>query len=175
MVISLGKHTSTTSFSFAPPRRNARNRTGTLHLRYRLTIRPAEISETPSRCSWTALKVVGAIGFEPTTSWSQTRRSTRLSYTPMTGHIARGARTAVNVRVLKRSASCPFESDDYFFAPGRVIVGAASEAAGSAVSTVERSPNARCVQGLAGSSFINRSEYVFTSAGLLSEAARLVR
>lgn len=26
--------------------------------------------------------VVGAIGFEPTTSWSQTRRSTRLSYTP---------------------------------------------------------------------------------------------
>ena len=29
-------------------------------------------------------KVVGAIGFEPTTSWSQTRRSTKLSYTPMT-------------------------------------------------------------------------------------------
>ena len=27
-------------------------------------------------------KMVGAIGFEPTTSWSQTRRSTRLSYTP---------------------------------------------------------------------------------------------
>ena len=26
--------------------------------------------------------MVGAIGFEPTTSWSQTRRSTRLSYTP---------------------------------------------------------------------------------------------
>src|SRR6185312_9423181 len=29
-----------------------------------------------------SLKMVGAIGFEPTTSWSQTRRSTRLSYTP---------------------------------------------------------------------------------------------
>src|SRR6185295_7727604 len=29
-------------------------------------------------------QMVGAIGFEPTTSWSQTRRSTRLSYTPMT-------------------------------------------------------------------------------------------
>jgi hypothetical protein len=29
-------------------------------------------------------RVVGAIGFEPTTSWSQTRRSTKLSYTPMT-------------------------------------------------------------------------------------------
>ena len=28
------------------------------------------------------IKVVGAIGFEPTTSWSQTRRSTKLSYTP---------------------------------------------------------------------------------------------
>ena len=28
-------------------------------------------------------KVVGAIGFEPTTSWSQTRRSTKLSYTPL--------------------------------------------------------------------------------------------
>ena len=27
-------------------------------------------------------KMVGAIGFEPTTSWSQTRRSTRLSYAP---------------------------------------------------------------------------------------------
>ncbi len=28
------------------------------------------------------VEMVGAIGFEPTTSWSQTRRSTRLSYTP---------------------------------------------------------------------------------------------
>gem|GEM_PF-6241896 len=27
-------------------------------------------------------QMVGAIGFEPTTSWSQTRRSTRLSYAP---------------------------------------------------------------------------------------------
>ncbi len=30
---------------------------------------------------WVQL-VVGATGFEPATSWSQTRRSTRLSYTP---------------------------------------------------------------------------------------------
>ena len=28
--------------------------------------------------------MVGATGFEPATSWSQTRRSTRLSYTPTT-------------------------------------------------------------------------------------------
>ena len=27
-------------------------------------------------------KVVGIVGFEPTTSWSQTRRTTRLCYTP---------------------------------------------------------------------------------------------
>jgi hypothetical protein len=27
-------------------------------------------------------KMVGATGFEPATSWSQTRRSTKLSYTP---------------------------------------------------------------------------------------------
>ena len=27
-------------------------------------------------------KMVGAVGFEPTTSWSQTRRSTKLSYAP---------------------------------------------------------------------------------------------
>ena len=29
--------------------------------------------------------MVGAIGFEPTTFWSQTRRSTKLSYTPKIG------------------------------------------------------------------------------------------
>ena len=40
--------------------------------------------------------MVGAIGFEPTTSWSQTRRSTRLSYTPITGCIGRVARETVN-------------------------------------------------------------------------------
>ena len=34
-------------------------------------------------CKLFISKVVGAIGFEPTTSWSQTRRSTKLSYTPM--------------------------------------------------------------------------------------------
>gem|GEM_PF-5984625 len=28
------------------------------------------------------IKMVGAVGFEPTTSWSQTRRSTKLSYAP---------------------------------------------------------------------------------------------
>ena len=28
--------------------------------------------------------VVGVTGFEPATSWSQTRRSTKLSYTPLT-------------------------------------------------------------------------------------------
>ena len=40
------------------------------------------------RCSAIELyakKVVGAIGFEPTTFWSQTRRSTKLSYTPKNG------------------------------------------------------------------------------------------
>ena len=31
------------------------------------------------------LKMVGVAGFEPTTSWSQTTRSTKLSYTPLVG------------------------------------------------------------------------------------------
>ena len=35
--------------------------------------------------SVTDFKMVGATGFEPATSWSQTRRSTRLSYTPNNG------------------------------------------------------------------------------------------
>ncbi len=34
-------------------------------------------------CKSLIYKMVGAIGFEPTTSWSQTRRSTKLSYTPI--------------------------------------------------------------------------------------------
>src|SRR5437016_2612338 len=29
--------------------------------------------------------MVGAVGFEPTTSWSQTKRATKLRYAPMTG------------------------------------------------------------------------------------------
>ena len=37
----------------------------------------------PSQGKTTLKKVVGATGFEPATSWSQTRRSTKLSYTPM--------------------------------------------------------------------------------------------
>ena len=32
--------------------------------------------------SHTWVKVVGATGFEPATSWSQTKRSTKLSYAP---------------------------------------------------------------------------------------------
>ena len=30
-------------------------------------------------------KMVGAVGFEPTTFWSQTRRATKLRYAPITG------------------------------------------------------------------------------------------
>ena len=40
--------------------------------------------------------MVGAIGFEPTTSWSQTRRSTRLSYTPLTAGMGRVGVAGVN-------------------------------------------------------------------------------
>ena len=35
--------------------------------------------------------MVGATGFEPATFWSQTRRSTRLSYAPKTGRVGDGA------------------------------------------------------------------------------------
>lgn len=38
----------------------------------RFAVRPSSI-----------VKMVGAKGFEPSTSWSQTRRSTRLSYAPL--------------------------------------------------------------------------------------------
>ena len=37
------------------------------------------------RCFY--LSLVGAKGFEPSTSWSQTKHSTRLSYTPKTSVI----------------------------------------------------------------------------------------
>ncbi|MEN9635129.1 MAG: hypothetical protein RL077_3533 [Verrucomicrobiota bacterium] len=45
--------------------------------------------------------MVGAIGFEPTTSWSQTRRSTRLSYTPR-HNVKVGDRAAVSMAVLQK-------------------------------------------------------------------------
>ncbi len=34
------------------------------------------------------LQMVGVIGFEPTTSWSQTRRASQLRYTPMNSALA---------------------------------------------------------------------------------------
>ena len=40
--------------------------------------------------------MVGAIGFEPTTSWSQTRRSTRISYTPLTAGMGGTGMAGVN-------------------------------------------------------------------------------
>jgi hypothetical protein len=43
--------------------------------------------------------MVGAIGFEPTTSWSQTRRSTRLSYTPKTDGMGRIRPRTVNILI----------------------------------------------------------------------------
>ena len=49
-------------------------------------------------------KMVGAIGFEPTTSWSQTRRSTRLSYTPTTDPHGRGLCPPCQRRRAKSSA-----------------------------------------------------------------------
>ena len=33
-------------------------------------------------CDWHVVKLVGMTGFEPATSWPQTKRSTRLSYIP---------------------------------------------------------------------------------------------
>src|SRR4051794_10562045 len=43
--------------------------------------------------------MVGATGFEPATSWSQTRRSTRLSYTPFHERQTVGEATAVSMTV----------------------------------------------------------------------------
>jgi hypothetical protein len=37
---------------------------------------------TASPCVFGRKEVVGAAGFEPATSWSQTKRSTKLSYAP---------------------------------------------------------------------------------------------
>ena len=45
------------------------------------------IAHDPSRsdiASRIAIRDIGVTGFEPATSWSQTRRSTKLSYTPAT-------------------------------------------------------------------------------------------
>ena len=44
-----------------------------------------EMAHDVSTCQ--KLKMVGATGFEPATSWSQTRRSTKLSYAPMRGDV----------------------------------------------------------------------------------------
>ena len=60
---------------------------------FRMTIRPrialfAAVGGQAAYASFFTMpaflpsKVVGVKGFEPSTSWSQTRRSTRLSYTP---------------------------------------------------------------------------------------------
>jgi hypothetical protein len=46
------------------------------------------IAHDPSRSDIARLiemRDIGVTGFEPATSWSQTRRSTKLSYTPATG------------------------------------------------------------------------------------------
>ncbi len=47
-----------------------------------LVLEMVPVRDQSTRKSFTS-KMVGAIGFEPTTSWSQTRRSTKLSYTPI--------------------------------------------------------------------------------------------
>src|ERR1017187_5662294 len=49
-------------------------------------------------------KVVGATGFEPATSWSQTRRSTRLSYTPERS--GQGGFQGVSRRDVRKCAMC---------------------------------------------------------------------
>ena len=40
--------------------------------------------------------MVGAVGFEPTTFWSQTRRATKLRYAPMTEREYRTTREVCN-------------------------------------------------------------------------------
>src|SRR5437762_3422453 len=56
-------------------------------------------------------KMVGATGFEPATSWSQTRRSTRLSYTP--GRTGKGWRRAdsVNAGLFDKAAELLIKPD----------------------------------------------------------------
>src|SRR5437868_11936708 len=43
------------------------------------------LSHSPCYLAFPEQKVVGATGFEPATSWSQTKCSTRLSYAPTVG------------------------------------------------------------------------------------------
>ena len=53
-------------------------------------------------CKQFIIKVVGAIGFEPTTSWSQTRRSTKLSYTPLHHALNKGPMSHYVLRTQDR-------------------------------------------------------------------------
>ncbi len=51
-------------------------------------------------CFTNSFDVVGVTGFEPATSWSQTRRSTKLSYTPI---VARLLSCALALRIQNLS------------------------------------------------------------------------
>src|SRR5208283_84629 len=62
------------------------NRVGTAKFRVK---RQNQTGNPPS-------EMVGATGFEPATFWSQTRRSTRLSYAPKTGRVGDGASRQVS-------------------------------------------------------------------------------
>ena len=56
-----------------------------LHISKNITRNPAELWDIKNRRvpnTRLLLSLVGAKGFEPSTSWSQTKHSTRLSYTP---------------------------------------------------------------------------------------------
>ena len=63
----------------------------------RVVTKPGDLNPWPAIRGSEERRMVGATGFEPATFWSQTRRSTRLSYAPMTEGRGRRFIPAVNV------------------------------------------------------------------------------
>ena len=67
-------------YAFLHPQKHIR-----LHTSKNIARNPAELWDIKNRRvpnTRLLLSLVGAKGFEPSTSWSQTKHSTRLSYTP---------------------------------------------------------------------------------------------
>ena len=54
--------------------------------------------------------LVGVTGFEPATSWSQTTRSTKLSYTPLAAHMFIMSRRNTHAKVYDLTAALPISA-----------------------------------------------------------------
>ena len=55
-------------------------------------------------------ELVGVTGFEPATSWSQTTRSTKLSYTPLAAHMFIMSRRNTHAKVYDLTAALPISA-----------------------------------------------------------------